>query len=155
MPVLTVVSCTLIYHSVGITEKKRKIQYKMESDYQHIRRISAWLEAEGAVLIDLERIRSIARQKKIGVAVAEKDYSITWLLSGFYHPESALRSSFLPKGGTSLRKAYFPGIWHFSEDLDFTVIDDMGAGKPDSAADIKIKQETILLRWISASHIDR
>jgi len=72
-------------------------------------------------LIDGDRIRRFARERKIGAAVAEKDYALTWLLRGFYHPDSQLKESFLLKGGTAIRKAFFPGTWRFSEDLDFTV----------------------------------
>ena len=28
------------------------------------------------------------------------------------------------KGGTSIRKIFFPGTWRFSEDLDFTILPD-------------------------------
>jgi uncharacterized protein len=76
---------------------------------------------ERRVLIDGDRIRRFAREKKIGAAVAEKDYVLTWLLRGFYHPSSQLKNSFLLKGGTAIRKAFLPGTWRFSEDLDFTV----------------------------------
>jgi uncharacterized protein len=75
-------------------------------------------------LIDAERIRSIARDEKMGAATVEKDYALTWLLKGFYLKGSQLRKSFVLKGGTAIRKAYFPGTWRFSEDLDFTVIGD-------------------------------
>jgi hypothetical protein len=79
---------------------------------------------EARVLIDAERIRSIAREEKMGAAVVEKDYALTWLLKGFFLKTSQLRKSFVLKGGTAIRKAYFPGTWRFSEDLDFTVTGD-------------------------------
>ncbi len=51
----------------------------------------------------------------------EKDYILGWLLAGIAaHP--SLRT-WVFKGGTCLRKCYFE-TYRFSEDLDFTVIDD-------------------------------
>lgn len=79
-------------------------------------------------MIDAERIRRLARDEKIGAAVLEKHYVLTWLLKGFFLDESPLRKSFVLKGGTAMREAFFPGMWRFSEDLDFTVI---GSGDAD------------------------
>ncbi|HZT36023.1 MAG TPA: nucleotidyl transferase AbiEii/AbiGii toxin family protein [Nitrososphaera sp.] len=73
-------------------------------------------------MIDAERIRAKAREERLGAAVVEKDYALTWLLRGFYLDGSQLKDSFVLKGGTAIRKAFFPGSWRFSEDLDFTVI---------------------------------
>jgi predicted nucleotidyltransferase component of viral defense system len=55
----------------------------------------------------------------------EKDYALSWLLRGFYRVDNSLGDSFVLKGGTAIRKVYFPGTWRFSEDLDFTVVKDM------------------------------
>ena len=93
----------------------------MEPACQHFRRFAG--ELEGRVLIDAERLRKLARDEKIGAAVVEKDYAITWLLKGFFLDGSPLREGFVLKGGTAIRKAFFPGMWRFSEDLDFTVMD--------------------------------
>ena len=44
------------------------------------------------------------------------------------------------KGGTALCKLYFPQIWRFSEDLDFTVIgevNDLRAQLADASAEIE------------------
>jgi predicted nucleotidyltransferase component of viral defense system len=73
-------------------------------------------------LILAEEIRRIAREEKLAAGVVEKDYALTWLLRGFYLVDSGLGDSFVLKGGTAIRKVYFPGIWRFSEDLDFTVV---------------------------------
>lgn len=78
---------------------------------------------EGRILIDAEQIRRLAREEKIGTAVVEKDYALTWLLSGFFLKDSRLKDSFILKGGTAIRKAFFPAKWRSSEDLDFTVVD--------------------------------
>lgn len=50
--------------------------------------------------------------------VVEKDYALSYLLAGIAETP-LLRESLVFKGGTCLRKVYFPG-YRFSEDLDFT-----------------------------------
>jgi len=72
-------------------------------------------------LISAEQIKRIAREEKLTAGVVEKDYALTWLLRGFYLVNSGLEDSFVLKGGTAIRKVYFPQTWRFSEDLDFTV----------------------------------
>lgn len=54
--------------------------------------------------------------------MVEKDYALTWLLRGLYLKDSGLRDVLVLKGGTAIRKVYFPETWRFSEDLDFTLI---------------------------------
>jgi predicted nucleotidyltransferase component of viral defense system len=76
-------------------------------------------------LISAERIRVLARGHSIGAAVMEKDYALTWLLKGFGE-SSQLKDNLVLKGGTSIRKVYFPNIWRFSEDLDFSTVGDIG-----------------------------
>lgn len=71
-------------------------------------------------MISAEIIRKIAREQGIGAAVAEKDYALTWLLKGVFANESQLRETLVLKGGTAIRKVYFPETRRFSEDLDFT-----------------------------------
>ena len=50
--------------------------------------------------------------------VVEKDYALSYLLAAMAGVD-LLRDTLVFKGGTCLRKAYFPG-YRFSEDLDFT-----------------------------------
>lgn len=50
--------------------------------------------------------------------VLEKDYALSYFLAGMV-AVPALRESLIFKGGTCLRKAYFPG-YRSSEDLDYT-----------------------------------
>ena len=50
--------------------------------------------------------------------VVEKDYALSYLLAGMSQVE-LLRRLLVFKGGTCLRKVYYPG-YRFSEDLDFT-----------------------------------
>jgi predicted nucleotidyltransferase component of viral defense system len=73
-------------------------------------------------LISGEQIRRIAREEKLAAGVVEKDYALSWLLRGFFGVDSGLGECFVLKGGTAIRKVYFPGAWRFSEDLDFTAV---------------------------------
>lgn len=73
-------------------------------------------------MISADEIRRTARQMKLSAGVVEKDYTITWLLKGIYSKSSKLRDTLAFKGGTAIRKIYFPETWRFSEDLDFTVV---------------------------------
>lgn len=56
--------------------------------------------------------------RRIPEAVLERDYCLSWFLVGL--SRSALRELLLFKGGTALKKCYFPD-YRFSEDLDFTL----------------------------------
>ncbi len=56
--------------------------------------------------------------------VIEKDYVLTWLLTGI--ADSPLAEHLAFKGGTALRKIYFPE-YRYSEDLDFTVVGSIDA----------------------------
>lgn len=62
--------------------------------------------------------RIAARQKKLD-KVIEKDYVITWILLGL--AQSKLKQLLAFKGGTALKRAYFPD-YRYSEDLDFTLL---------------------------------
>jgi len=67
-----------------------------------------------------EEIRRIARRKKLSVGLTDKEYVIEWLLKGIY--ESKIKDNLIFKGGTAIQKVYFPEIWRFSHDLDFTAL---------------------------------
>ena len=63
-------------------------------------------------------IRRRARVAGVEPRTIELDYVLGWVLRGIAdHPPLARRPVF--KGGTCLRKCYFPD-YRFSEDLDFT-----------------------------------
>jgi predicted nucleotidyltransferase component of viral defense system len=66
------------------------------------------------------RVRMAAASQAAGKPqfVLEKDYALSYLLAGI-SAVTALRESLVFKGGTCLRKTYFPG-YRFSEDLDYT-----------------------------------
>ncbi len=64
------------------------------------------------------RLAAAAQEAGKPQYVVEKDYALGYLLAGIA-AVPALYESLVFKGGTCLRKAYFPG-YRFSEDLDFT-----------------------------------
>jgi predicted nucleotidyltransferase component of viral defense system len=59
--------------------------------------------------------------RRIPEAVLERDYCVAWLLAGL--SRSPLRRRLAFKGGTALKRCWF-GDYRFSEDLDFTLIED-------------------------------
>jgi predicted nucleotidyltransferase component of viral defense system len=59
--------------------------------------------------------------QRIPEAVLERDYCLSWLLVGL--SRSPLRNQLAFKGGTALKKCYFAD-YRFSEDLDFTLIEE-------------------------------
>ena len=64
-------------------------------------------------------LQRLASRERIALGVLEKDYVLTEVLKALSRLQE-LRESFVFKGGTALRKVYFPR-WRYSEDLDFTV----------------------------------
>ena len=64
-------------------------------------------------------IRRNAARAKVDPMVIDLDYSLGWFLLGLSRND-ALRNCLRFKGGTCLRKCYFPE-YRFSEDLDFTM----------------------------------
>lgn len=72
-------------------------------------------------MISRQEALDLSREFGLNPNVVEKDYVLGWLLAGiFNHP--ALRSAWVFKGGTCLKKCYFE-TYRFSEDLDFTITD--------------------------------
>lgn len=70
-------------------------------------------------MIPAAELKRIASQKGVALSVVEKDYALTWILCALSRIEST--DNFVFKGGTALRKVYFPE-WRYSEDLDFTLL---------------------------------
>ncbi len=56
--------------------------------------------------------------RRIPEAVLERDYCLSWFLVGL--SRSVLHERLVFKGGTALKKCYFPD-YRFSDDLDFTL----------------------------------
>jgi len=70
------------------------------------------------VIADAE-VRRLAQRSGVEPRIIDLDYVLGWALHGLAsHPE--LHGRLVFKGGTCLRKCYFPE-YRFSEDLDFTV----------------------------------
>ena len=65
-----------------------------------------------------EMIRAVTRQTRVQQYIVEKDYALSYLLAAIIQTEG-LGDNLVLKGGTALRKLYFPG-YRFSEDLDFS-----------------------------------
>lgn len=69
-------------------------------------------------MISAAEVAKIAYHKGVGDRVIEKDYVLSWLLVAI--AESGLGHKLAFKGGTALKKCYYPD-YRFSEDLDFTL----------------------------------
>ena len=67
-------------------------------------------------------IQNKARELGVRDQQIEKDYILSWILQGIAEHEY-LTTSITFKGGTVLKKVYFED-YRFSEDLDFTLLDD-------------------------------
>ncbi len=66
-------------------------------------------------------IQKKARESGVRYQQIEKDYILSWLLQGIAQHEH-LSAALVFKGGTVLKKVYFDD-YRFSEDLDFTLLD--------------------------------
>lgn len=66
-------------------------------------------------------IQNKAREVGVRDQQIEKDYILSWILQGIAHHEQ-LSKTIVFKGGTVLKKVYFED-YRFSEDLDFTLLD--------------------------------
>jgi len=73
-------------------------------------------------MIPQAEVFRLAHREGVGERVIEKDYVLSWVLVAI--AESDLRDQVAFKGGTALKKAYFPE-YRFSEDLDFTLTDNL------------------------------
>ncbi|MFQ5334705.1 MAG: nucleotidyl transferase AbiEii/AbiGii toxin family protein [Flavobacteriales bacterium] len=69
-------------------------------------------------MIQPGEIQSIAGKEEVRDTQIEKDYVISWVTYGIAN-NPFLKENLVFKGGTVLKKAYFPD-YRFSEDLDFT-----------------------------------
>jgi uncharacterized protein len=67
-------------------------------------------------------IQQYARKTAVRDTQIEKDYILTWILWGI-SKHARLSRNLVFKGGTVLKKVYFED-YRYSEDLDFTLLDD-------------------------------
>jgi predicted nucleotidyltransferase component of viral defense system len=73
-------------------------------------------------MISSAEVAKLAHHRGVGDRIVEKDYVLSWLLVAI--AESPLRNPLAFKGGTSLKRCYYPD-YRFSEDLDFTLCADL------------------------------
>ncbi len=71
-------------------------------------------------MISSAELRRLAGAWNADVTLVERDYVLSWVLAGLYR-QPALAQRLVFKGGTALRKCYFPD-YRFSADLDFTIL---------------------------------
>lgn len=89
-------------------------------------------------MIPPSEIFRLAHRLNLGDKTIEQDYVLTWMLLSIAN--SSLRDRLAFKGGTALKKIYEPD-YRFSEDLDFTLIDN------DSNEDL-ITEIEALFPWL-------
>ncbi|WP_257670515.1 nucleotidyl transferase AbiEii/AbiGii toxin family protein [Parapedobacter tibetensis] len=73
-------------------------------------------------MIHPKEINAVAAKNRLKDTQIEKDYILSWILYGIAKNE-LLSKLLVFKGGTVLKKTYFPD-YRFSEDLDFTLLDE-------------------------------
>lgn len=82
-------------------------------------------------------IERIAEAKQVAKTTIDKDWVLGHFIDAIFSIEEC-RHSLVFKGGTCLKKCYFPD-YRFSEDLDFTAVD------PDFVLDKKLLNEIVKL----------
>ena len=85
-------------------------------------------------------VSKLAHRLGLGDKTIEKDYVLTWVLLAI--AASPLRDLLALKGGTAIKKMYVPD-YRFSEDLDFTLLDDQ-----KNNADLQMAVES-LFPWLA------
>ncbi|MBC8449250.1 MAG: nucleotidyl transferase AbiEii/AbiGii toxin family protein [Chloroflexi bacterium] len=71
-------------------------------------------------MITAAELQRLAAQTGVRLEMQERDYALGWFLLGLSETPG-LCQALAFKGGTALRKTYFP-TYRFSEDLDFTLV---------------------------------
>ena len=90
-------------------------------------------------MISRAELRSSAAKFGVSLDNVQRDYVLSWVLKGLYE-NATLSRSLVFKGGTALRKAYFPD-YRFSQDLDFTSVEALKG--EEIAANLKAVVETV------------
>jgi predicted nucleotidyltransferase component of viral defense system len=90
-------------------------------------------------MISEAELRRLAGAWSADPTIVERDYVLSWVLAGL-HRQPVLAEMLVFKGGTALRKCYFPD-YRFSADLDFT----LGASPPpqELSSEIEFACKTI------------
>jgi len=94
-------------------------------------------------MIDYLQVQRLALKNNVSPVIIEKDYFIELVLF-YFSKDSSLCENFVFRGGTALKKVYFPE-YRFSEDLDFVI---------DSKKKINVYQDIIIqiLQKISSDY---
>lgn len=90
------------------------------------------------------RLEEHARKNGTRLDVIQQDYLLSWLLVAISQIP-ILRECCIFKGGTALKKCYF-GDYRFSEDIDFTALDELPVGdnlEKEIAQSVELAQEMI------------
>ncbi len=77
-------------------------------------------------------LRAHAREQGVRLDIVEKDYALSYLLAAL-SSTAGIGDHVVLKGGTALRKAYYPG-YRFSEDLDYSTL------HPGSLKDVSVSR---------------
>lgn len=88
-------------------------------------------------MIDDVELRELSVEMGVPVGTVEKDLAMTCALNAISRRK--LRDHLVFKGGTAIKKIYYPGA-RFSEDLDFTVV--------------KLKEEEVKTQLESLNHAE-
>ena len=73
-------------------------------------------------MIEPKEINKVATENKVNDRQIERDYVLSWVLFAI-SKNKILNEAMVFKGGTVLKKAYMDD-YRFSEDLDFTLLDE-------------------------------
>jgi uncharacterized protein len=73
-------------------------------------------------MIEPKEVNKVATENKVNDRQIEKDYVLSWVLLAI-SKNKILSKALVFKGGTVLKKAYIED-YRFSEDLDFTLLDE-------------------------------
>jgi len=96
-------------------------------------------------MITKGELQRLAAQASVQVELQERDYILGWFLLELARTPD-LNQILVFKGGTALRKTYFPA-YRFSEDLDFTLV------QPIGEKDLQAGVETVCRRVEDASGV--
>jgi len=93
-------------------------------------------------------LQRLAARNRVRIELQERDYVLGWFLLGLAGTFD-LHQALVFKGGTALRKMYFP-TYRFSEDLDFTLLEPLGPGQLRSGVDAicgRVQSESGVEMW--------